>query len=143
MEFMVNSLDSTKTILFMKFKIKLRLLFLVSILSLNIKCQDIAFKKEIIDNMINAIENQNDLEFIMERNERNKKGFHKGSFYAKMRNKPFKLYIKNFKPKEITLLRWIEFAKKNGIWIILKYINVSNTTAKKWVFFFEIFFSKL
>ena len=123
---MENSSGLTKTILFMKFKLTLS--FFISIFILNVKCQDISFKKELIDNMINAIENQNDLEFIMERKERNKKGFHKGSFYAKMRNKPFKLYIKNFKPKEGSEILYIDGENNNKALInpnFFPYINIS------------------
>ena len=123
---MENSSGLTKTILFMKFKLTLS--FFISIFILNVKCQDISFKKELIDNMINAIENQNDLEFIMERKERNKKGYHKGSFYAKMRNKPFKLYIKNFKPKEGSEILYIDGENNNKALInpnFFPYINIS------------------
>tara|TARA_Y100001954_G_scaffold102353_1_gene111283 strand:+ start:48 stop:848 length:801 start_codon:yes stop_codon:yes gene_type:complete len=61
--------------------------------------QDNKLKVELIDKMIKAIDDHNQMEFKMYRSERSKNGFTDGKFYAKLINKPYKLYIKNFKPK--------------------------------------------
>lgn len=97
MEFMANKLDLKVSFSFMKCRLYFILLF--SVIQYSFFAQNYNLKVELIDNMIKAIDNHNQLEFKMYRNERSKNGFTDGKFYAKLNNKPYKLYIKNFKPK--------------------------------------------
>ncbi|MEC9159644.1 MAG: hypothetical protein VX710_04435, partial [Bacteroidota bacterium] len=80
-------------------KFKFFQFLVVFIFSVSIPAQDLDFKKGLIQKMINAIDKHNQLEFIMYRSERNEKGYTDGEFYAKIQNEPFKVYIKNDKPR--------------------------------------------
>jgi hypothetical protein len=82
MEFTENKWGLTTSILFMKYKSPLYLLILCFLISLKLNSQDITFKKELINNMVKNIDKHNNLEFVMERNERNEKGFKKGRFFC-------------------------------------------------------------
>ena len=84
----------------MKFNLNNYLLVLFLIAHVNLSGQYEVFKKELIDNMINAIENHHQLEFEMQRNERNEKGFTDGKFYAKLKTSPFMVYLKNERPRK-------------------------------------------
>ncbi len=80
-------------------KFRLYVLLITGIFHNTFFTQNRTLKVELIDNMINAIDSHNQMEFKMYRSERSKNGFTDGKFYAKLINKPFKLYIKNIKPK--------------------------------------------
>lgn len=104
---MANKLGSIANTLFMRFKILFLLLFFLQF-QFNLLSQSNEFKKDLINNMINAIEEHNHIEFVMIRNERNDKGFTYGEFYAKVQNEPFKLYIKNEVPKKGSEILYIK-----------------------------------
>jgi len=80
-------------------KCRLHLILIFGIIQCTLFAQDNKLKVELIDKMIKAIDDHNQMEFKMYRSERSKNGFTDGKFYAKLINKPYKLYIKNFKPK--------------------------------------------
>ena len=80
-------------------KCRLHLILIFGIIQCTVFAQDNKLKVELIDKMIKAIDDHNQMEFKMYRSERSKNGFTDGKFYAKLINKPYKLYIKNFKPK--------------------------------------------
>ena len=86
---------------------------MVFIFSVSIPAQDIDFKKGLIQKMIDAIDKHNQLEFTMYRSERNEKGYSDGEFYAKIQNVPFKLYIKNDKPRHGSEVLYIEGINEN------------------------------
>lgn len=112
----------------MKFNLKNYLLFLVYIACINLSAQDEIFKKELINNMINAIDNQTEMEFNMQRNERNEKGFTNGKFYAKLRTNPFMVYMKNERPRKGSEILYIDGKNNNKALInpnFFPYINIS------------------
>ena len=80
-------------------KCRLYFILIFGIIQCTVFAQDNKLKVELIDKMIKAIDDHNQMEFKMYRSERSKNGFTDGKFYAKLINKPYKLYIKNFKPK--------------------------------------------
>lgn len=80
-------------------KCRLHLILIFGIIQCTVFAQDNNLKVALIDKMIKAIDDHNQMEFKMYRSERSKNGFTDGKFYAKLNNKPYKLYIKNFKPK--------------------------------------------
>ena len=94
-------------------KFKFFHLLVVFIFSVSIPAQDIDFKKGLIQKMIDAIDNHNQLEFTMYRSERNEKGYTDGEFYAKIQNVPYKLYIKNDKPRPGSEVLYIEGMNDN------------------------------
>lgn len=112
----------------MKYKSPLTLLILCFIISLKLNSQDITFKKELINNMIENIDKHNNLEFVMERNERNEKGFKKGRFFAKVSVSPYKIYIKNEIPKKDSEILYADGENNNKALVnpnFFPYINVS------------------
>jgi len=86
----------------MKFKMnKSTILVSYILFTSSLFSQNISLKREIITKVIDSIDAHNQLEFEMFRSERNEKNeFVDGKFYAKMRNNPFKIYVKNEKPKK-------------------------------------------
>ncbi len=80
-------------------KCRLYFILIFGIIQYTVFAQDKNLKVALIDKMIKAIDDHNQMEFKMYRSERSKNGFTDGKFYAKLINKPYKLYIKNFKPK--------------------------------------------
>ena len=63
--------------------------------------QDNSFKKNLISNMLNAIDSHNQITFEMFRSERNKNGeFIEGKFFAKLQNNPYRIYAKMEYPRE-------------------------------------------
>ena len=80
-------------------KCRLYFILIFGIIQCTVFAQDKNLKVALIDKMIKAIDDHNQMEFKMYRSERTKNGFTDGKFYAKLINKPYKLYIKNFKPK--------------------------------------------
>ena len=80
-------------------KCRLYFILIFGIIPCTVFAQDNNLKVALIDKMIKAIDDHNQMEFKMYRSERSKNGFTDGKFYAKLINKPYKLYIKNFKPK--------------------------------------------
>lgn len=80
-------------------KCRLYFILIFGIIQCTVFAQDKNLKVALIDKMIKAIDDHNEMEFKMYRSERSKNGFTDGKFYAKLINKPYKLYIKNFKPK--------------------------------------------
>ena len=80
-------------------KCRLYFILIFGIIPCTVFAQDKNLKVALIDKMIKAIDDHNQMEFKMYRSERSKNGFTDGKFYAKLINKPYKLYIKNFKPK--------------------------------------------
>ena len=80
-------------------KCRLYFILIFGIIQCTVFAQDNNLKVALIDKMIKAIDDHNQMEFKMYRSERSKNGFTDGKFYAKLNNKPYKLYIKNFKPK--------------------------------------------
>ena len=57
--------------------------------------QENNFKKNLISNMLNAIDSHNQIAFEMFRSERNKNGeFIEGKFSAKLQSNPYKIYAK-------------------------------------------------
>ena len=86
----------------MKFKMnKSTILVSYILFTSSLFSQNISLKREIITKVIDSIDAHNQLEFEMFRSERNEKNeFVDGKFYAKMRNNPFKIYVKNEEPKK-------------------------------------------
>jgi hypothetical protein len=86
----------------MKFKINKSIILVTYIfVSYSLFSQNNSLKREIIAKVIDSINAHNQLEFEMFRSERNEKNeFVDGKFYAKMNNSPFKIYVKNEKPKK-------------------------------------------
>ena len=63
--------------------------------------QENNFKKNLISNMLNAIDSHNQIAFEMFRSERNEDGeFIEGKFFAKLQSNPYKIYAKMKSPKE-------------------------------------------
>ena len=109
-------------------KFKFFHLLVVFIFSVSIPAQDIEFKKELINNMINAIDSHSQMEFEMQRNERNEDGFTDGKFYAKLRTNPFMVYMKNERPREGSEILYIEGENNNKALInpnFFPYFNIS------------------
>lgn len=112
----------------MKFNLNNYLLVLFSIAHVNLSGQDEAFKRELINNMIYAIENHHQLEFEMQRNERNEKGFTDGKFYAKLKTSPFMVYLKNERPRKGSEILYVDGENNNKALInpnFFPYINIS------------------
>ena len=80
-------------------KCRLYFILIFGIIQCTVFAQEKNLKVALIDKMIKAIDDHNQMEFKMYRSERSKNGFTDGKFYAKLINKPYKLYIRNFKPK--------------------------------------------
>lgn len=112
----------------MKFNYKYSFLALFFLVVLKLTSQENSFKEELINNMINAIDSHNNLEFVMERNERNEKGFKKGRFFAKVSVTPYKIYIKNEIPKKGSEILYVKGENNNKALVnpnFFPYINVS------------------
>ena len=63
--------------------------------------QENNFKKNLISNMLKAIDSHNQIAFEMFRSERNKNGeFIEGKFFAKLQSNPYKIYAKMEAPRE-------------------------------------------
>ena len=86
----------------MKYKMNYKVLLSIYIfISSSFFSQENLLKREIIENIIDSIDAHNQLEFEMFRSERNENNkFIEGKFYAKMENKPLKIYVKNEKPRK-------------------------------------------
>jgi type III secretory pathway component EscR len=86
----------------MKYKLYNLIILVVSIFIISpVLSQYELLKREIICRVIDSIDAHNQLEFEMYRSERNENNeFVDGKFYAKMSNNPFKIYVKNEKPKK-------------------------------------------
>ena len=65
----------------MKFSSRNTISFILLFITVTTHSQDIPFVKDLVNKMIENIDNQNYLEFVLERNERNEKGFKKGKFF--------------------------------------------------------------
>ena len=74
--------------------------------------------------MIKAIENHHQLEFEMQRNERNENGFTDGKFYAKLITKPFMVYMKNERPRKGSEILYIEGENNNKALINPNFISI-------------------
>ena len=101
----------------MKFKIN-KFIILVSyiLITLSLFSQNNSLKRDIIKKVIDSIDAHNQLEFEMFRNERNEKNeFVEGKFYAKMVNNPFKIYVKNEKPKKGAEILYVEGENDNKV----------------------------
>jgi len=112
----------------MKYNLKYRFSLVYLVLTFGIFSQNENFKKNLIDSMITNIEKHKHLQFVMERNERNEKGFKKGKFFAKVCLDPYKIYIKNEIPKKGSEILYIEGENNNKALVnpnFFPYINVS------------------
>lgn len=101
----------------MKFKIN-KSIILVSYIfvSSSLFSQNNSLKREIIAKVIDSINAHNQLEFEMFRSERNEKNeFIDGKFYAKMNNNPFKIYVKNEKPKKGAEILYVQGENDNKV----------------------------
>ena len=86
----------------MKYKLYNLIILVVSIFIISpVLSQNELLKREIISRVIDSIDAHNQLEFEMYRSERNENNeFIEGKFYAKLINSPYKIYIKNEKPRK-------------------------------------------
>ena len=85
-------------------------LITVNLSVINSYSQENSFKKNLISNMLNAIDSHNQIAFEMFRSERNKNGeFIEGKFFAKLQCNPYKIYAKMEAPRE-----GAEILYKNG-----------------------------
>lgn len=85
-------------------------LITVNLSVINSYSQENSFKKNLISNMLNAIDSHNQIAFEMFRSERNKNGeFIEGKFFAKLQSNPYKIYAKMEAPRE-----GAEILYKNG-----------------------------
>ena len=114
----------------MKFKINKSIILVTYIfVSSSLFSQNNSLKREIIAKVIDSIDAHNQLEFEMFRSERNEKNeFVDGKFYAKMNNNPFKIYVKNEKPKKGAEILYVEGKNDNKILInpnTFPYISMS------------------
>ena len=117
MVFMESKLDSKAATLFMKFKINKSIILVTYIfVSYSLFSQNNSLKREIIAKVIDSINAHNQLEFEMFRSERNERNeFVDGKFYAKMNNSPFKIYVKNEKPKKGAEILYVEGENDNKV----------------------------
>jgi hypothetical protein len=101
----------------MKFKINKSIILVTYIfVSYSLFSQNNSLKIEIIAKVIDSINAHNQLEFEMFRSERNEKNeFVDGKFYAKMNNSPFKIYVKNEKPKKGAEILYVEGENDNKV----------------------------
>ena len=101
----------------MKFKINKSIILVTYIfVSSSLFSQNNSLKREIIAKVIDSINAHNQLEFEMFRSERNEKNeFVDGKFYAKMNNNPFKIYVKNEKPKKGAEILYVEGENDNKV----------------------------
>ena len=101
----------------MKFKINKSIILVTYIfVSSSLFSQNNSLKREIIAKVIDSINAHNQLEFEMFRSERNEKNeFIDGKFYAKMNNNPFKIYVKNEKPKKGAEILYVEGENDNKV----------------------------
>ena len=101
----------------MKFKINKSIILVTYIfVSYSLFSQNNSLKREIIAKVIDSINAHNQLEFEMFRSERNEKNeFISGKFYAKMNNSPFKIYVKNEKPKKGAEILYVEGKNDNKV----------------------------
>ena len=101
----------------MKFKIKKSIILVSYILISSILfSQNNSLKRDIITKVVDSIDAHNQLEFEMFRSERNEKNeFVDGKFYAKMNNNPFKIYVKNEKPKKGAEILYVEGENDNKV----------------------------
>ena len=101
----------------MKFKINKSIILVTYIfVSYSLFSQNNSLKREIIAKVIDSINAHNQLEFEMFRSERNEKNeFFDGKFYAKMNNSPFKIYVKNEKPKKGAEILYVEGENDNKV----------------------------
>ena len=101
----------------MKFKINKSIILVTYIfVSYSLFSQNNSLKREIIAKVIDSINAHNQLEFEMFRSERNEKNeFVDGKFYAKMNNSPFKIYVKNEKPKKGAEILYVEGENDNKV----------------------------
>ena len=101
----------------MKFKINKSIILVTYIfVSSSLFSQNNSLKREIIAKVIDSINAHNQLEFEMFRSERNEKNeFIDGKFYAKMNNNPFKIYVKNEKPKKGAEILYVQGENDNKV----------------------------
>jgi len=101
----------------MKFKINKSIILVTYIIvSSSLFSQNNSLKREIITRVIDSIDAHNQLEFEMFRSERNQKNeFVEGKFYAKMSKNPFKIYVKNEKPKKGAEILYVEGENNNKV----------------------------
>jgi hypothetical protein len=101
----------------MKFKINKSIILVTYIfVSSSLFSQNNSLKREIIAKVIDSINAHNQLEFEMFRSERNEKNeFVDGKFYAKMNKNPFKIYVKNEKPKKGAEILYVEGENDNKV----------------------------
>ena len=101
----------------MKFKINKSIILVTYIIvSSSLFSQNNSLKREIITRVIDSIDAHNQLEFEMFRSERNQKNeFVEGKFYAKISNNPFKIYVKNEKPKKGAEILYVEGENNNKV----------------------------
>ena len=101
----------------MKFKINKSIILVTYIfVSSSLFSQNNSLKREIITRVIDSIDAHNQLEFEMFRSERNEKNeFVEGKFFAKMSNNPFKIYVKNEKPKKGAEILYVEGENNNKV----------------------------
>ena len=112
----------------MKFSSRNTISIILLFITLTTHSQDIPFVRDLVNKMIENIDNQNYLEFVLERNERNEKGFKKGKFFAKVNISPYKIYIKNEVPKKGSEILYMEDENNNKALVnpnFFPYINVS------------------
>ena len=101
----------------MKFKINKSIILVSYIFVISsLFSQNNSLKREIITKVIDSINAHNQLEFEMFRSERNEKNeFIDGKFYAKMNNNPFKIYVKNEKPKKGAEILYLQGENDNKV----------------------------
>ena len=101
----------------MKFKINKSIILVTYIfVSSSLFSQNNSLKREIIAKVIDSINAHNQLEFEMFRSERNEKNeFVDGKFYAKMNKNPFKIYVKNEKPKKGAEILYVQGENDNKV----------------------------
>ena len=112
----------------MKFSSRNTISFILLFITVTTHSQDIPFVRDLVNKMIENIDNKNYLEFVLERNERNEKGFKKGKFFAKVNISPYKIYIKNEVPKKGSEILYMEDENNNKALVnpnFFPYINVS------------------
>ena len=110
MGFMENKSDLIINISFMNYRFIFCFLITVNLSVINSYSQENSFKKNLISNMLNAIDSHNQIAFEMFRSERNKNGeFIEGKFFAKLQSNPYKIYAKMEAPRE-----GAEILYKNG-----------------------------
>lgn len=101
----------------MKFKINKSIILVTYIfVSSSLFSQNNSLKREIIAKVIDSVNAHNQLEFEMFRSERNENNeFVDGKFYAKMNNNPFKIYVKNEKPKKGAEILYLKGENDNKV----------------------------